>query len=136
MKARKRTTQRQGAVQGELRFGRNWGGRREGAGRKKGRRSGVAHRTRPVHKGRHPVHVTLRARRQLPSLRKQVLFIAIRRAFGKTARSWFRIVHFSVQQAHVHLLVEADDKTSLTRGLMEHGLVGCSERPRPSTDKR
>ena len=48
------------AVQLELQLVRGWGGRRQGAGRKpSGRRVGVAHRTRPEHKRRHPVHVTL-----------------------------------------------------------------------------
>jgi hypothetical protein len=41
-----------------------------------------------------------------------------RRAIGRTARAWFRVVHFSVQSDHLHLLVEADDKSSLSRGLM------------------
>ena len=80
--------------------------------------SGVPHRMRPEHKGRNPVHVTLRGARGLPSLREQVIFSEMRRALGQTARSWFRVVHFSVQANHVHLLVEADDKASLTRGIM------------------
>jgi hypothetical protein len=61
--------------------------------------------------------VTLRVTRGLPSLRKQVVFIAIRSAFAKTGRAWFRLVHYSVQTDHVHLLVEASDKFSLARGL-------------------
>ena len=56
--------------------------------------------------------------RRPPKMRKQVVFSAVRHALGRTARTWFRIVHFSVQADHVHLLVEADDKTALTRGLM------------------
>jgi REP element-mobilizing transposase RayT len=54
----------------------------------------------------------------MPSLRKQVVFDELRRGLGRTARSWFRVVHYSVQIDHVHLLVEADDKVSLSRGLM------------------
>jgi REP element-mobilizing transposase RayT len=73
---------------------------------------------RPEHKKDHPVHVTLRAVRRLPSLRRQVVFLEIHKAFGKTARSWFRVIHFSVQADHVHLLVEASDKIALSRGLM------------------
>jgi len=46
------------------------------------------------------------------------VFAAIRLAFARTARSWFRIVHFSVQSDHVHLLVEADNKISLSRGVV------------------
>jgi len=95
-------------------------------GKRKRRRSrrvrlasrGVPHRVRPEHKARHPVHVTLRAGRGLPSLREQVIFLEMRGALGRTARSWFRVVHFSVQANHVHLLVEADDKASLSRGIM------------------
>ena len=56
--------------------------------------------------------------RRLVSLRKQVLFLEVKRALSRTARTWFRVVHFSVQADHVHLLVEADDKSCLARGLM------------------
>jgi REP element-mobilizing transposase RayT len=61
--------------------------------------------------------VTLRAKHPLPSLRRQAIFAAIRRTFPLTARSWFRLLHFSVQSDHVHLLVEADDQPSLGRGM-------------------
>jgi REP-associated tyrosine transposase len=103
--------------QQEFKF-RTRGGSRPRAGRK--RRPGrgrVAHRARPEHKKAHPIHVTLSARRQLPSLRKQSIFSELRRALACTARTWFRVVHFSVQADHAHLLVEADDKVSLSRGL-------------------
>jgi REP element-mobilizing transposase RayT len=104
------------ARQLELKF-HMWGGKRRGSGRKRTARGPVPHRARPTHQQAHPVHVTLRASRRLPSLRKQALFLALRRALGATARSWFRVVHFSVQADHVHLLVEADDATSLSRGV-------------------
>jgi putative transposase len=104
--------------QRELRF-RTWGGTRSRAGRKpKLERPGVAHCVRPEHAKRHPVHVTMRADQRLPSLRKQRVFVEMRRAFARTDRSWFRIVHFSVQTDHLHLIVEADDKVSLSRGLV------------------
>jgi REP element-mobilizing transposase RayT len=108
--------------QQELAF-RTRGGRRRGAGRKRSHfRSSVPHSARPEHRKTNPVHVTLRGSRLLPSLRQQRLFFELRRALGRTPRAWFRVVHFSVQTDHVHLLVEADDKSSLSRGLM--GLAG------------
>jgi putative transposase len=79
---------------------------------------GVAHRARPLHCHRHPVHVTLRRGRLLPSMREQSLFLAIRRGLSRTARSWFRVLQFSVQTDHIHMIVEARDKPSLSRGLM------------------
>ena len=97
---------------------RTWGGRRPGAGRKpKGSCAGVPHRLRPEHKERHPVHVTLRVTRGLPSLRGQSLFNALRPALAKSSHASFRLVHLSVQSDHVHLVVEAQSKASLSRGI-------------------
>jgi len=61
--------------------------------------------------------VTLRGMRRLPSLRKQLLFFEMRRAVTRASRAWFRLLHFSVQSNHVHLLVEAHDKVSISRGI-------------------
>jgi REP element-mobilizing transposase RayT len=97
---------------------RTWGGARRGAGRKPVEaRPGPTHRTRPRHVARHPVHVTLRARRDVPSLRASPVFGRLRRALGAASRSFFRVLHFSVQSDHVHLVVEADSTLALTRGV-------------------
>ena len=79
--------------------------------------SGVRHRARSPHCHRHPVHVTLRRLRHLPSMREPMLFLAMRRQFSRTARSWFRVLQFSVQTDHIHLIVEAGDQSSLSRGM-------------------
>jgi putative transposase len=79
---------------------------------------GKAHRARPTHCHRHPVHVTLRRARCLPSLRAPGVFSALRRGFIAASRRWFRVVEFGVQDDHLHLLVEADDNASLTRGMI------------------
>jgi len=94
------------------------GGRRPGAGRKPaGPRPRVSHQRRPSHDRRHPAHVTLRAVDDLPSLRGGNVFPALRRAFGAACARAFRVVHYSVQGNHLHLLVEADDERALTRGM-------------------
>ncbi len=107
---------------------RTWGGRRAGAGRKPKpakARTFVAHRTRPVHKKRHPVHVTVRARKGLPSFRHQhihqmlkgVLEAQMRRRYAGD----FQVVHYSVQSNHLHLVIEATDKATMRSGVS--GLV-------------
>src|SRR4051812_11534698 len=94
------------------------GGRRAGAGRKpNGPRAGVPHTPRPAHQSRHPVHVTLRAKRALPSFRSDGLFPHVRRALAAASKRMFRLIHFSVQSDHLHLIVEADDKPALSRGM-------------------
>lgn len=106
-----------------LRF-RTWGGVRRGAGRKRStnKRSNVPHRTRTDHKARHPVHVTLRAREGLPSFREPALFAALRARIHCASRSpavgeAFRVLHFSIQHDHIHIIVEATDRDALTRGV-------------------
>jgi REP element-mobilizing transposase RayT len=95
------------------------GGKRRGAGRPpKGARAGSSHQPRPDHNPRHPVHVTLRAARDLGSLRRRRIYHAVRWATLTTARrESFRIVHLSVQSNHIHMLVEASDKNALSRGI-------------------
>jgi REP element-mobilizing transposase RayT len=67
---------------------------------------------------RHPVHVTVRVVRGLPNLRALKLFRVVRRALGAGAvRDGFRLVHYSVQSNHLHLIVEAKDTASLSAGM-------------------
>ncbi len=64
------------------------------------------------------MHVTLRAR--IAPLRSQFVFPSVRLALVRAARrapDRFRIVHFSVQREHVHLIVEAKDKRALSSGV-------------------
>jgi putative transposase len=95
-----------------------WGGARKGAGRPPiaGRRRPVPHRARVEHKAAHPVHLTLRARAGLPSLRVGRAFEVIKEGLRSASSAAFRIVHFSVQRDHLHLLVEAQDVAALSRG--------------------
>jgi hypothetical protein len=63
------------------------------------------------------VHVTLRAREALPSFRSARVFRFLQRSLAAAHKEAFRIVHFSVQMDHVHLVVEGDDQVALVRGV-------------------
>jgi putative transposase len=69
----------------------------------------VPHRAREAHKPAHPLHLTLRARAGLMSLRGEGVFGAVREAIRAGSSEVFRVLHFSVQSDHVHLIVEAED---------------------------
>src|SRR5262245_44161165 len=103
-------------MQQELVF-RTWGGRRAGAGRppRPGRRR-VAHRARVLHDTRLPVHVTMRTAAAIPSLRGPAIFDTVRRALAASSHDGFRLIHFSVQTDHLHLLVEADRRDGIAHG--------------------
>jgi len=107
---------------------RTHGGARPGAGRppkKPSERGRAPHVTRASHRKGDPVHVTLRVGRRIPSLRRQVLASLVKRALFKQraaleagAEAMFQIVHFTIQDDHIHLIVEASDKRKLARGVM------------------
>jgi putative transposase len=99
-----------------------WGGRRklrrrrgEAAARKPAK---VPHRRRPALSSRHPVHATWRVLPHVWNLRSRRCFSRISQCFLRGRdRFGFRLVHFSVQGNHIHLIVEAQDERALARGL-------------------
>ena len=94
------------------------GGRREGAGRPPGPRPLVWHRSRERFPATHPLHVTLKVRRGLPSLRQWKVVRAVESTFRRgRMRDGFRLVHYSIQDDHAHVIVEANGPEALGRGM-------------------
>jgi REP element-mobilizing transposase RayT len=96
-----------------------WGGRRDGSGRKRlAPRALVPHRSRESVERLLPVHVTLRMANTVYNLRSERSFNALKRALrGAADRFGTRIIHFSVQGNHIHLIVETPDRESLYRAM-------------------
>ena len=66
----------------------------------------------------HPCHVTLKVRRGIPSLRKWKVVREIERTFRiACSRKDFRLVEYSIQNDHAHLIVEADNRKALASGM-------------------
>src|SRR5262245_20643271 len=94
------------------------GGPRPGAGRPRGPRPRVWHRARAAVPGGCPVHVTLRVRPEVPSLREGRLVHEWRRSLAEASeRGSFRVAHYSLQGDHAHLIVEAHGKEALACGM-------------------
>jgi REP element-mobilizing transposase RayT len=94
------------------------GGRRPGAGRKPGSNPQIRHRSRPHFPRSLPCHVTLKAAPGLPSLRRADVVRAVVASFRKGAdRGSFRLLEFSIQDDHLHAIVEADGSEALGRGM-------------------
>ena len=98
---------------------RTWGGARAGAGRKPGgARAGVVHRARGEWTRPMPLHVTLRMAPHVYNLRSRRSFRVIEAALRIGGdRFDVRVVQFSVQGNHIHLLVEAPDRRALARAI-------------------
>src|SRR5262245_59098785 len=97
----------------------NWGGKRRGAGRKpKGERAGVSHAKRPRLCARHPALVTLKLREGLPGLRYRAAHEVLLQAFAASSEGEaFRVVEYSVQTNHLHLIVEAASERALSSAM-------------------
>jgi REP element-mobilizing transposase RayT len=102
----------------DLRAPTGWGGARAGAGRRPGPRRRDPHRRRAPLAARNPCHVTLKVRPGLPSLRGARLVAELERSWREACdRGRFRLVHYSVQADHAHLIVEAASARDLACGL-------------------
>ena len=93
------------------------GGWRPGAGRPRGRKT-VSHDARERFAARHPLHVTLRIKSGVQSLRRGKVCATIRAALTAGGhKPTFRVVEFNALHDHLHLLVEADGPQALARGM-------------------
>src|SRR5437867_944158 len=109
-------------AQVEMEF-RSHGGAREGAGRPASERPPVHHVRRPRVPRGSPAHVTLRVRRDVPSLRSRRFVRDFQsRMRAGCERGEFRVCHYSIQRDHVHLVVEAAGKEALGRGMKSVGI--------------
>jgi putative transposase len=103
----------------ELKLSRR-GGKRTGAGRKpkNGVSAGVSHARRTEFKARHPVHVTMRVLSGVGFLRGYSRRRAIEDALRQAKlRFGMRVVHYSIQGNHLHLIVEFDDPSMFSRAV-------------------
>ncbi len=76
------------------------------------------HVARIALKRRFPVHVTLRLKAGLPSLRVRSTHDALLDALVAGSNRWgLRVLHYSAQTNHVHLICEADEELALARGM-------------------
>src|SRR5688572_9063308 len=89
---------------------RTLGGPRPGAGRKRapGNEGLLPHVARPAFAARVPAHVTMRALRGVPSMRAPVVARVVIAEIARASSKGFRVIHFSVQNDHLHLIAEGD----------------------------
>ncbi|SRR5712692_377405 len=99
-----------------------WGGRRKGAGRPRKRehpgllKPGVPHLRRPDFAARNPIHVTQRVQPGVGFLRSQLRAKIIEEAL-RAVGGRMRVVHYSIQGNHLHLIVEVESTQDLSRAM-------------------
>jgi len=69
------------------------------------------------------------------AVREATIAVAMRE-LNEKANGAFRIVHISIQRTHVHLLVEADNKRALSRGMQSFQISAAKHMNREISIKR
>ena len=90
------------------------GGRRPGAGRKRIHSKGVSHLKRETVTKRTPQHVNFKFQ---CSIRNKDCLKLLKRSIQNAQKMGLKIIHFSLQSNHVHLITEAENNEVLTRGM-------------------
>lgn len=90
------------------------GGRRPGSGRKRIHSKGVSHRRREVVTYRTPMHINFKYN---ACIKNKFCLRLLKRAIVNARRQGLRIVHFSLQSNHIHLIIEAENNLLLTKGM-------------------
>lgn len=90
------------------------GGYRKGSGRTRLHSKGVAHRTREKVKHYQPLHINFKFR---TFIKKKDSLRILKRALINARKQGLRIVHFSMQSNHIHLIVEALNNEVLSSGM-------------------
>jgi REP element-mobilizing transposase RayT len=92
-------------------------------GRKRSKDSGVTHSQRPRLASRIPVHITMKLAAGLPTLREHGAFMVLLSCFrASNAASGLRIIDFSVQGNHVHMICEAADEQVVSSAMQGLGV--------------
>ncbi len=94
--------------------GGNWGGLRSNAGRKRIRSRGVSHSVRELVSHRTPMHVNFKYR--LPVRNKETLKL-LKRSIQNARKHGLRVMQYSFQKNHIHLILEAESNPVLTKGM-------------------
>ncbi len=81
----------------------------------------MSHAKRPMVKSGTPVHITLKLRKGVANLRSREVFAGFKISARGAARFDFKIIHFSIQADHVHVVAEAASNKALAQGMRSFG---------------
>ena len=100
-------------------FAERRGGKRKGAGRKSPTgEPKLRHEKRAKFTAAQPLHITVKLRSGLRSLRLAAERRVVNEALAASRdRFAMRIVHFTIQSDHLHLIIEAPCRDAVTRGM-------------------
>jgi REP element-mobilizing transposase RayT len=95
-------------------FKGTYGGRRPGSGRKRLKSAGVSHRTRALVSAKTPLHVNFKYR---SNIRNKDTLKLLKKAIKNARSHGLKVLHYSFQLNHIHLILESPDNRILTKAM-------------------
>ena len=96
---------------------------RKNAGRPAKNDIGIRHISRPFLERPTSLHLTVKIKRDKADLKNKTILQLLKRAILRARGKGLRIIHYSLEYDHVHMLVEADDNATLGVGMQSFGVT-------------
>lgn len=96
---------------------------RKGAGRPAIQDRGIRHICRDVIKKTVNMHITIKLEKKKAGLKNKVTLQLLHKAIKKARMSGLRILHYTLEFDHIHLMTEADCNASLSKGMQSFGIT-------------
>jgi REP element-mobilizing transposase RayT len=94
----------------------------KGAGRKAIHDKGIRHTKREMIKKDTVLHLTLKIEKNKANLKNKSILKALQHSIKKARSLGLKVIHYTLEYDHVHLLIEASDKISLGKGMQSLGI--------------
>jgi len=95
----------------------------KGAGRPAVHDPGIRHTERPVLTKSASLHLTVKIKRIKADLKNKSILSILKKAILNTRKQGLRVIHYSLEFDHVHLLIEAENNLILAKGMQSFGVT-------------
>jgi REP element-mobilizing transposase RayT len=95
----------------------------KGAGRPAMHDAGIRHRERPKLNKLSSLHLTIKIKKIKADLKNKSILKVLKRAICNARKKGLRVIHFSLEYDHVHLLIESPNNFNLGRGMQSLGVT-------------
>lgn len=95
----------------------------KGAGRPAIHDIGIRHLARPHLKKPSSLHLTIKIKKIKADIKNKSILSILKRAILNARKKGLRVLHYSLEYDHVHLLIEAENNTILGKGMQAFGVT-------------
>ncbi len=96
---------------------------RKGAGRPAFHDPGIRHTKRPYIKKPASLHLTVKVKKNKADIKNKSVLKILKRAILNARKQGLKVIHYSLEYDHIHLLIEADNNLVLGKGMQSFGVT-------------